>query len=52
MTPEQQKIIEWLDKEHWYPVVHPTTMEMEVADLLNKILEDIKDRFINEFTKK
>jgi len=41
---EKEKLIEWLEKEKWYPVTRPIGLEVETAELLNKILDDIINR--------
>ena len=44
MDNTKQKVIDWLEKEKWYPMVRPCGVELETADLLNKILDDIINR--------
>ena len=42
------EVIEELKREKWYPMVHPTDIEIETSKLLN----DIIDRIIESLEKK
>ena len=38
------ELIEWLEKEKWYPMIKPTNAELEASKLLNAIIEDMQHR--------
>ncbi len=37
-------VLEMLHNEHWFPMVHPTNVEMETSKLLNAILDTIASK--------